>query len=234
MTRGTRIGVMVVVPTLAVAEESDNHIVAAGFVGVVGAVAPQMGHRIDRPGNVPHQHGADEDAPDQHTEAKLQRLNCTAATKQFGEDPARKENAPGDHYEPEPPKLSLKSGIEGIAQNILRIQLKDAKPREFSILNHKPSHMRPQKMDQWAMRIRLPVRVLVMQPMVGNPTPRSVLETAHTKNGERVLQPFRAHHATMGQQPMKAQADSERAENIQAEERYHDAGPAEEPGHERE
>src|SRR5262249_36296033 len=49
---GARIGVMVVVPALAVAEDSDKEIVAAALVGGIVAIAPEMGDRVDRPGLV--------------------------------------------------------------------------------------------------------------------------------------------------------------------------------------
>ena len=94
--------------------------------------------------------------------------------------------------------------------------------------------MRPEEMDQRAMGIRLLVGMLVMPPMDGDPPRRSVLETAHTENGQRVLEPFWADDAAMGQQAMEAQADPERSKNIQPEECETHTGPTEQPRHERE
>ena len=93
--------------------------------------------------------------------------------------------------------------------------------------------MRPQEVNQRTVRIRLVVGMVVMLPMDGDPAGRRVLKAAQTEDRERVLQPFRADERAMGQQPMKAQADAERAEHIQAGERDNDAGPAEEPRHKR-
>src|SRR5262249_11475158 len=45
-----RIGVVVVVPALAHRRVADDEVVAAVLVGLVGAVAPEMGDRVDRPG----------------------------------------------------------------------------------------------------------------------------------------------------------------------------------------
>ena len=78
------------------------------------------------------------------------------------------------------------------------------------------------------------VGMLVMPPMDGDPPRRSVLETAHTENSERVLKPFWADDAAMRQQAMKAQADPERSKDIQPEECESDTGPTEQPRHERE
>src|ERR1700731_1508795 len=75
--------------------------------------------------------------------------------------------------------------------------------------------------------------MLVMPPMVRDPTRRSIFQAAHAKNREGVLQPFRADKAAMGQHPMKAQPDPERAENIKTDERQNDTRPTEKPRHER-
>src|SRR5262245_52527778 len=93
--------------------------------------------------------------------------------------------------------------------------------------------MRPEKMDQRAVGIRLLVGMLVMPPMDRDPTRRSVLEAAHTENSERVFEPFWADEAAVRQQAMKAQADPERSKNVQPEECESDAGPAEKPRYER-
>jgi hypothetical protein len=82
------------------------------------------------------------------------------------------------------------------------------------------------------MRIRLVIGVVVMTPMDRDPTRRRVLKTAQSKDGERVLEPNRAGKGSMRQQPMKAEADAERSEYIQADECDNDACPTEEPGHE--
>src|SRR5688572_7178727 len=48
-----------------------------------------------------------------------------------------------------------------------------------------------------------------------------------------MFQPSWANERTMGQQPMKAQADAKRAEHVQADECDDDAGPTKEPRHKR-
>src|SRR5580704_3087738 len=75
--------------------------------------------------------------------------------------------------------------------------------------------------------------MLVMPPMVRDSTRRSIFQTAHAENREDVVQPCRADQAAMGQHPMKAQPDPERAENIEADERQDGTRPTEKPRHER-
>jgi len=71
----------------------------------------------------------------------------------------------------------------------------------------------------------------MMPAMNAHPTGRRVLDTAQTENGERVLQPFGADEASVGEQAMEAQADAERAKDIKPEKCHHQAGPTKEPGH---
>src|SRR6267142_1584595 len=66
--RRARIGMMVIMPALAVGDEADEDVVAAVFVGLVVPVTPQMRHRINSPRNMPYEDGAYEHA--EHHDAK--------------------------------------------------------------------------------------------------------------------------------------------------------------------
>src|SRR5690349_18255300 len=66
--RTALIGVMVVVPPFTVADEADEPVVAAVLVGLVVAIAPNVGQRVYAPGDVPdgdrpHEHAPNEQAP---------------------------------------------------------------------------------------------------------------------------------------------------------------------------
>src|SRR5690348_6390255 len=65
-TSGARVRMMIVVPSLAVAEQTDKDVVSAGIFGLVVSISPKMGHRIDRPGDVPHEDRPNKYTPDQH------------------------------------------------------------------------------------------------------------------------------------------------------------------------
>jgi len=93
--------------------------------------------------------------------------------------------------------------------------------------------MRPHKAGKRTMRVRLFVGVLVVLPMNADPAGWGVLDTAQAQNSEEVLQPFGASEASVGEQAMVAQTNAERAEDIEAKECRCQAGPTEEPGHER-
>ena len=66
------------------------------------------------------------------------------------------------------------------------------------------------------MRIRLIVGVLMVESVDGDPSSRSVLQAADSEHCQEVFQPGRTPVATVGQQPMIAEVDPQRSENIQA------------------
>src|ERR1043166_3488786 len=54
MGRTALIGMVVVVPTFAIAPQPDQPVVAAILVGFVIAITPHVRYRVDTPGDVPH------------------------------------------------------------------------------------------------------------------------------------------------------------------------------------
>src|SRR5262245_1970899 len=69
--RGLWVGVMIVVPSLAVREIPNEEIVSAVVVGFVATVAPEMRSRIDEGGDVPDVDGSGRNAPDEHARGNL-------------------------------------------------------------------------------------------------------------------------------------------------------------------
>src|SRR5664279_926479 len=124
--RGARVGMMVVVPAFAGAEISDEQIVAARLVGFVISITPYMCHRIDRPGVVPDQHRAHENAPDQQAQAELQRLHGGAAEQQFGNEPAGKKDQPRSRDDAKPRTLALDNDINAVSYTHLRAHETDS------------------------------------------------------------------------------------------------------------
>ena len=79
---------------------------------------------------------------------------------------------------------------------------------EFSVLEHQPTEVSPEESDQWAMRIGLMVRMLMVDPVHGDPASRSVLHRANAEQGQRVLEPLRSVHPSVGQKAMVADVDT--------------------------
>ena len=73
----------------------------------------------------------------------------------------------------------------------------------------------------------------MVHPMDRYPASRSILQAAHAKDGECVLEPFRHLQTLVREQPVVCQVDSQRSEDVVANEYQDHAGPAKQPGHKR-
>lgn len=88
--------------------------------------------------------------------------------------------------------------------------------------------MSPEKVDQRAMWVGAVVGVFVMDTVHGDPASGCILHRTYTKNGERVLKPFRRVEPLMCEQAVIAKVDAERAEHVEAKNTQDDARPAKE------
>ena len=92
-----------------------------------------------------------------------------------------------------------------------------------------PLEVRPEEVDERAVRIGLFVGKSVMHPVNGHPLGRRVLQGALGEHGEAVLEPFGNREAAVSQQAVIAERDSDAIER-HAEDGQSDSGPAKEPG----
>ena len=228
------IGVMVVVPTFAVAHEADEPVIAAVLVGLVVAIAPDVRQRVDAPGDVPHRDGPDEHAPDEQAPTELRRAGDGAALPVADAEPCAEEQHPTAEVEPHPSELSFQGEVVRIAEHVAGILFIMIQTVDLLVVDQQPAHVSPEQIDQRAMRIRLLVGVLVMQTMDRDPLRRRVLHAQHAERREGSLQPLRHDEALVRQQAVITQVDAERAEDIEPQHGEHDARPTEEVRHERE
>jgi len=63
---------MVVVPTFAVGQQSEQPIVTTVLTGLVISVTPHVGCRIDRPGDMPSVNGPHNDRPKKERRGKFE------------------------------------------------------------------------------------------------------------------------------------------------------------------
>ena len=75
--------------------------------------------------------------------------------------------AAGDDPDPEVPPLQ--AHVEGVLQKIAAIALVGGPLAKLPVLDHDPAHVPPEPGHQRAMRVRLPVGMLVMQAVNHHP-----------------------------------------------------------------
>src|SRR5262245_12809640 len=222
-------GVVVIVPAFAIANQAYEYIVTAILVRLVIPVAPQVRDRVYRPGDVPHCHRPHKDAPYQKTCPELNRLGRMTAHEQCGNKAAREKQQPGHCNDEHPKAGSLKSLVKFVAENVFRVGLARAQGSEIVVFDQEPAEMAPKKAHPRTVRIRLIIGVLMVTPMSRDPPCRRVLQTAYSKDCEAVFKPFRADKPTMRQQSMIAKVDPQRSEDVQPEDCKDDARPTVEP-----
>src|SRR5215510_7169512 len=134
-------GVVVIVPAFAIANQAYEHIVAAVLVRLVIPVAPQVRDRVYRPGDVPHCHGPHKNTPHQKTGPELNRFGRMTAHDQYGNKAAGEKQQPGYCNDKHPKSVSLKSLVKFVAENVLRVGLAPAQGFEIIVFDQEPSEM---------------------------------------------------------------------------------------------
>src|SRR5438309_439157 len=120
--RGTaRFRVVIVVPAFSVADQPDQPIVSALIMRLESSVAPEVGDRIDRPGNVPDGYGAHEDAPNQPAEAELQGAPYTPGAPRADQGPGAQEHRPLCAVKVPPHLRPLEPFVETILEQVAGI-----------------------------------------------------------------------------------------------------------------
>ena len=165
VARGAGIGVMVVVPAFAGGKERDQRVVAAYVGRRVVAVAPEMRNGIDRPRNVPRDHRAQRSAPDKKAQSELRGVGEAISSKRRATETGRKEEKPGAERDLHPVVAALDPGIERIPNDVLGVSLDQRAPGHVFLFDQQPSHMRPEKAGERAVRILVFIGKLMMAAM---------------------------------------------------------------------
>src|SRR5690349_17371801 len=99
--------------------------------------------------------------------------------------------------------------------------------------NH-PANMGPQKVDERRMWVRLPVRMLMMQPVYGDPAGWRVLQAADSEQSKEMLEPLGNGQPLVGENPVVTECDAQQPVDRQSRDCQADARPTEVPRHENE
>jgi len=217
-----------------VGEHTDEPVVLAVVAGFVVAVAGNVSDRVDGPGDVPDEDGADEDAPDERDRAYLERTGPRAGGQEADEQPAGKINEGMEPIDPEPREIALEAEIEGIAEDVAGVLLEKAEAAMAAMENEDPADVGPEEVDEGRMGVGLAIGMAMVQAMDGHPAGRGVLEAADAEQGEGVLKPLGDYKALVGEDAVVAERDAEQAVDVVANEREQQAPPTEDAGDERE
>lgn len=166
---GPEEGVVVIVPTLAVGQESHPPVVGGLIFRGPCPVTPCVGRRIDKPGAVPHEDGSQEDAPEHHGPASPE-------VKDYAQN--RLIDAVRVVQEPVNPVICQVGGV-------VPVLFKDIEPL---IEGEKPSHVGPPEAFGRAVGIGRFIRIGVVKAVDCHPFDRAVLVRETAEQGEKILQ----------------------------------------------
>jgi hypothetical protein len=88
---GSWISVVIVVPTFASGQDSNEKIISTRIIGRVTPVSPQMSYRIHRPSDVPHHDDSNKDTPYKDARTVSPRLRDRTTRQQIAGKPSDKE-----------------------------------------------------------------------------------------------------------------------------------------------
>lgn len=227
--RGSLVCMMIVVPAFPIGDQANDPVVAAVVLRFVISVAPDVGHRIDAPSDMPVQNRPYKNSPDQQAGTELNTTPNIPGGNTNQEASDRVQHGDSD-VDLEPVRAAFKIHVERILEQIPGEPLVVVDVRELPVFKHQPSKMSPEECHQRTVRIGLMVGVLVMNSVHRHPTCRGVLHGAHTQKGQQSLEPLRCRHATVGEHAVVADVDTQCSEDIQTQDAQGDSRPTEEPG----
>jgi hypothetical protein len=190
VTRGLRMGVVVVVPAFAEGEQSDPHAIAGGVAGREPSRTPHVCSGVYEPGAVETDDGAEEDAPEE--------IGPSTEDK--------KGDAEGRNRDPMP---TADPDVEFIFAEVGDVGIEFGRTAVLGLAGKEPADVGPEGSIAGRVRVAFFVGVLMMLAVSGNPEDRSAFESERGADGEEVLHPPRCFVAAMSEEAMVAHADAE-------------------------
>jgi hypothetical protein len=192
VARGLWMGVVVVVPAFAEGEKCDPEAVAGGVRCGEAARTPHVGCRVDQPGGVQADDGAQEDAPEYAGPSSDE-------VEDYREDGV---GHPVPAADPDVELVLAQFGNEG--EKFVRVGVHGAAGDE-------PAHVGPEAAVVGRVRVACLVGVLVMHAVDGYPEDGAALHGEGGADGEEVLHPLGSFVSAVGEQAVVSHADAESA-----------------------
>jgi len=191
-------GVVVVVPAFASADEGDPPVVAGVVAGFKTAGAPEVGSGVDEPGGVEAEGDAHEGAPEKHTHGRLPSAGEPAE--------AEEERAAEDEGNP---VIFAEGDEEGIALEVGDVAGKGFSLCVLRVAPDEPAEVSPPGALAGSVGVAFLVTVLVMNAVSGYPEDGPALKGERGADGHGMLNPFGNLVAAMSEQAVITHADAD-------------------------
>ena len=178
---------VVVVPSFAACDDSNDDVVATIVLGLVVTIPEQMRKRVAAPRNVPNQNGSNYCTPKPDTGAKLNGFPRCSHQSQTCQKADSKIPEPGSQNNPH--EGTLEPSIKSIANDVARISIVCNHPVQVGVLDKQPSHVRPKQTDQGTVWVGTLIGAVVMHAMNCDPPRRRIFKTADRKASKGMFKP---------------------------------------------
>ncbi len=187
--RGTAgVGMVVVVPAVAIRREGEQPVVTAVLVGVVVPIAPHVAQRIYSPGNMPGIDGSINNAEKQQAQPELDSAQPFPEQDPANQETGKVEQQGVSGVDPNPQSIAFQAKIKGVAEDVTGIVFVAFEPAQLAVFDQQPAHVSPKPADQRAVGVGLQVGVLVMKAVDHYPTCRGVLQRTNPQQRKDVFE----------------------------------------------
>ena len=199
---------MIIVPTFSGGNQSNEPIIATVLASLVTAITKHVSQTVHAPSDVPDENCPQEHSPDRHAcceergirdrrtkEPREPHRDCevrNALTK------IEKDWCNGISFEPE---------IEWILKRVARISRVIRNMSQIVIAQEEPSHVTPQKIDEWRMWILAFIAVCMVHAVRGNPSSGRILQAAQRKCDKCPFKPARDLETSVSQKSVISHGD---------------------------
>ena len=130
-----------------------SQLLRLSFAGFVVAIAEDVGHRVDRPGDVPDADRSQQHAPDEQAQAKLQSGQPIAAGQPRGNHSGDEIERGMSQINPHRQQRPLQTHVERIAQHVAGKPLVGRGRADVAVLDKQPAHVAPEEAGPGRVRI---------------------------------------------------------------------------------
>src|SRR5262249_27907258 len=158
----------------------DGHqeIVATLVARLEVAVTPQMRDRVDGPGGVQMDNGAQEDAPDQPAKPQLQGTLRGPGPQEANQGTEAEENRPLHDVQDTPDPGPFEAFVEAVLEQVAGVAVVEGYVVNGGIVDQEPAHVAPEDACLRAVGVAGLVGVLMMQAVDRDPAHGRALPAA--------------------------------------------------------
>lgn len=199
---------MIIVPTFSGGNQSNEPIVATVLASLVTAITKHVSETVHAPCDVPDENCPQENSPDRY--ARCEERGIRDRRTKEPREPHRDcevRNALTKIEKDWSNRISFKPEIKWILKRVARISRVIRDMSQIVIAQEEPSHVAPQKVDEWRMWIFAFIAVRMVHAVRGNPSCGRILQAAQCKRDKCPFKPAGDLETSVSQKSVISHSD---------------------------